>query len=71
MFLKANSLRNTEIHDMSFTEEDIKENLSNLNEHSFAGPETWNAKFLKLCKSSLAILIKILLRRLLDSIQIP
>lgn len=48
------SLRNAEIYGISFTE-DIEEILDNLNEHVAAGGNTWNAKFLKLCKSFMAI----------------
>lgn len=53
-FYEWESLRTTRIHDISFTEEDIEQIFGNLNEHTTAEPDTWNAKILKTIQKPLS-----------------
>src|SRR5256885_531776 len=59
------------LEDFQFSEEDIGRALTQIKNNSATGPDSWNAKFLKECKNTIAKPLYILWRASLDTNEIP
>ena len=59
------------LHDLTFTTEDIEKAISKLKDNAAAGPDSWSARFLKKCKTSISFPLYILWRKSLDTGKIP
>ena len=49
-----NDLSDVQLIDFHFSKEDVIEALSQINDKAAPGPDTWSAKFLKQCKTSIS-----------------
>jgi hypothetical protein len=66
-----NTLDQNFLENFTFTKDDMVGAMSKIKENAAAGPDTWSAKFLKECKSTMARPLCILWRKSLDTGLIP